>query len=159
VVLETLLGGVLGSVARLAPEVLSVLDKKNERKHELAMLAASIEADKLKAANALQQTQLDGDIKFNASAMTGLIESIKAQAAPSGVKWIDGLTASVRPVLTYWWCLVLYTAALTAQAWELKAAGLTYAATMVAVWGSEEKTIVASMLSFWFISRVIEKKK
>lgn len=157
-VLETLLGGVLGGVARLAPEIMSIIDKRHERKHELAMLAANLEADKIKAANALQQTVTEGAIKFDASAMTALVESVKAQSAPSGVRIIDGMTASVRPVLTYWWCLVLYTAAMVAQAWELKAAGLSYAAVMVSVWGTEEKAIVSSMLTFWFISRVIDKR-
>lgn len=35
-VLDPIMGGALGAVARLAPEVLGFFDKRAERKHELA---------------------------------------------------------------------------------------------------------------------------
>ena len=35
--LDAIFGGILGGVARLAPEVLNFFDKKNERKHEIAL--------------------------------------------------------------------------------------------------------------------------
>jgi hypothetical protein len=35
--IDALAGGVVGALARLAPEVLSILDKRNERKHEKEM--------------------------------------------------------------------------------------------------------------------------
>ena len=41
--LETLFGGLLGGLFRLAPEFLKWLDRKGERAHELALLNAEME--------------------------------------------------------------------------------------------------------------------
>jgi len=50
--IETLLGGLLGGVFRLAPEVLRWFDRKAERDHELAMQDKALDFEKLPAPNA-----------------------------------------------------------------------------------------------------------
>ena len=46
--IETLLGGLLGGVFRLAPEVLKWFDRKSERGHELAMQDKALEFDRMR---------------------------------------------------------------------------------------------------------------
>jgi len=41
--LESLFGGLLGGLFRLAPEILKFLDRKSERKHEIALLKAEMD--------------------------------------------------------------------------------------------------------------------
>src|SRR5690606_9273658 len=41
--MEPILGGLLGGVARLAPEILKFFDRRNERKHELALAEHQLE--------------------------------------------------------------------------------------------------------------------
>ena len=48
--IETLLGGLMGGLFRLAPEVLKWLDRKGERGHELAMQDKALEFEKLRGA-------------------------------------------------------------------------------------------------------------
>lgn len=151
--IETLLGTLFGGAFRLAPEVLKWLDRKNERAHELSMFDKQLDADKLKASQALQMAETQNEGALSLAEVNALVEATKAQATPSGVPFIDGLNASVRPVVTYWWVIVLYTAALIAQFILLKAQGTSTVESILKLWGTEEKTIVASLLSFWFVDR------
>ena len=50
---ETLFGGLLGGLFRLAPEVLKWLDKKDERSHELSMLDKEMAFAQIKAEQAM----------------------------------------------------------------------------------------------------------
>lgn len=55
--IETLLGGLLGGVFRLAPEILKWLDRQGERGHELAMQDKALEFEKLQAGSSLDGVQ------------------------------------------------------------------------------------------------------
>jgi len=156
--MEVLLGSLLGGVLRLIPEWLASKTKAKELDHEIKLLEKNMEFEKLKAANSLQTLREEGAQASDAGALAALAESIQAQGRPSGVRWIDGLSASVRPVLTYWWCLVLYTAALVSKGVLMYNLTDNLAVTIDMLWGEDEKAIVSSMMMFWFVGRVCPKK-
>jgi hypothetical protein len=56
----TLLGGALGAVARLLPELGRLWEAASQRKHEREMLALQMEADKLRAELAMQTMEKQG---------------------------------------------------------------------------------------------------
>ena len=155
---ETVLGGAVGGLFRLAPEVLKWLDRKNERGHELAMFQKQLDADKLRAELAMQQTQLEGQIVLDGKGLDAFTEAVRGQAAMAAAAggWVAALSASVRPVLTYYWCIGLYTAALTAQFVTLLHGGAAAVDAILSLWGPDEKAIVASMITFWFLDRVMK---
>ena len=111
--IETLLGGLLGGAFRLAPELLKWLDRKGERGHELAMQDKALEFEKLRGAQRMAEIGASADAAWNTGAIEALKEAVAAQGRPSGVKWADALSTSVRPVITYWF-MALYCAAKTA---------------------------------------------
>lgn len=156
--MESLLGGLLGGVLRLIPEWMNARVKAKELDHEIKLLEKNMEFEKLKAASSLQTLRETGEQASDAGAMTALLENIRAQGKPSGVAWVDALSASVRPVLTYWWCLVLYTAALISKGVLMYGVTDNIAVTIDMLWGAEEKAIVSSILMFWFVGRTIPKK-
>ena len=146
-----LLGGLFGGLFRLAPEVLKFVDRKDERKHELSMLDKNIEADKLK-----MQQQLDlGQQQITIQEIAGIVEGVKVQGEKSGVKWIDGINSLMRPILTFWWCIVLYTGAIVAQYVAIVQAGTAYLPAIVEIFGPTEKAIAMSIISFWFVDRAL----
>ena len=114
--LDILSGGILGSifggVFRLAPEVLKWMDKKNERQHELNMfkfqcdLEAQRGQQKLAEIGAQREAAIDVGVMdaFN-NAITQQAEMVKAAGG-----WVASLSASVRPVVTYWAILQGYFA-------------------------------------------------
>jgi len=52
---------------------------------------------------------------------------------------------------------VLYSVALVARFWVLVHAGTSNLDAIVLLWGADEKAIVASIISFWFVDRALRK--
>ena len=57
IMLETLLGGILGGFLRLVPELLKWLDRAGERKHELCMQDKALEFERLRGAGRMAELQ------------------------------------------------------------------------------------------------------
>jgi hypothetical protein len=155
--LETLLGGLLGGVFRLAPEVLKLVDAKNERKHELAMQDKALEFEKVRGAQKMEEIGAQADSAWNTGAMTALVESIKGQSEKTGVKWADALSTIMRPIITLQWVVILYPAALVAGFSLAVGAGTPPLEALTSTFGAEEKAIAAAILNFWFLGRVLDK--
>lgn len=155
--IETILGTVCGGLFRMAPEILKWMDRKDERAHELAMFDKQLAADKMRGdqAQALATTQADASI--GVAEIQAIIEATKAQAVQTGIKWVDAFNAAMRSILTFYWCVVLYTAALIAQFATLIGQGATNTEAILSLWGPQEKAIVASMIAFWFVDRSLRK--
>lgn len=154
---ETLVGTLFGGLFRMAPEILKWMDRKDERKHELSMFDKQLEADHMKGDQALAQINANAAAAMGAGEIQALIEATKAQAVPSGIRWVDGINSLMRPLITFWWVVVLYTAALVAQYLFLIDGGSSMAAAILKLWGVEEKALVASIVSFWFVDRSLRK--
>lgn len=156
--LITLLASLGGGIFRMLPEILNFFKSKEDMKHEQAMFTMQLEADKLKYQSNLAQTQEQNAGATSLAEITALIEATKAQAIVTGVKWVDAISSLMRPLLTLWWCIILYSSALIANFLVLLQAGMTLTTAMIAVWGPDEKAICASMISFWFVDRCLRKK-
>jgi hypothetical protein len=71
-------------------------------------------------------------------------------AQPSGVKWVDGLRASVRPMITYAF-FALFAAVKGSGLYLLIAVeGLALAQALPQVWDGETAALFAAVVSFWF---------
>src|SRR5690349_13526404 len=102
--MDPIIGGALGAIARFAPEVLGFFDRKDKRKHELAVLAANRTVEQIKA---------DGE--FRTKSLEALNSAITTQGQVTGVKWVDAVNALIRPIITIQWVIVLYPMALALQ--------------------------------------------
>lgn len=156
-ILETLAGSALGFVGRFAPELLKFFDQKDERKHELARLDKELAADRQRAELNIRAIETQGAADATAGDIALLAEALRAQAAPTGVKWVDALNAFVRPFLTLYWCVVLYTAVLIARLVILLGQGVPAADALVSLWGPNEVALVAAMMAYWFADRSLRK--
>lgn len=156
--IEAILGSALGGVFRLVPEVLKWSDRKNERVYEFKRMEQQLLIDKHRASMALDQTKVEGEIKLDLKELDALKSAVKGQTemAIAAGGFMLKLSASVRPFLTYYWCVILYTAALTAQFILLREANSTLD-SIILLWGPNEKAIVASIFTYWFIDRTLKK--
>lgn len=153
--MEALIGGAIGALARLAPEVLKVLDRKNERTHELAMNQHQLELVKIQGNLKLDTEQLAAD-----SAQT--IEGIKAiQSAyenmKTGFKFADTVSALVRPWVTFM-IVHVWLAVKVAAYVQLTNTGLTWDVAIQSIWGPEDMGVFSGVLNFWFLGRVFDKR-
>jgi len=154
--IETLLGGLLGGVFRLAPEVLKWFDRRGERGHELAMQDRALEFEKLRGAQKMSEIGAAADTAWNTGAIEALKEAVAAQGRPSGVRWADALSVSVRPVITYWF-MALYCAAKTAAFIGAVTAGAAWSAAILHAWTEADQALWAGVLNFWFLGRVFDR--
>ena len=154
--IETLLGGLLGGAFRLAPEVLKWLDRRSERGHELAMQDKALEFERLRGTQRMAEIGASADAAWNTSALQALQEAIAAQGQRSGVAAADALSASVRPVITYWF-MALYCAAKTAAFIAAVTAGADWGAAVLHAWTEADQALWAGVLNFWFLGRVFDR--
>jgi len=154
--IETLLGGLLGGAARLAPEVLKWLDRNNERGHELAMQDKALEFEKLRGASRMAEIGAQSDAAWNTGAMEALKEAVIAQARPSGVAWVDALSSTVRPVITYL-LVALYSAVKIATFAGALIGGTGFGTALVMAWTEADQALLSGVVNFWFMSRVWER--
>ena len=154
--IETLLGGLLGGAFRLAPEILKWLDRKGERGHELAMQDKALEFEKLRGAQRMDEIGAAADGAWNTGAIEALKEAVAAQGQRSGIAWADALSASVRPVITYWF-MALYCAAKTATFAAGVSAGAGWGDAILHAWTDADQALWAGVLNFWFLGRVFDR--
>lgn len=153
-----ILSFVFGGIFRLAPELMKWLDKKDERKHELAMMDKQMDADRLRAEAALKQIELEGELSLGKAEIDAIIAATRAQGQKSGVKWIDGFNSLLRPLIAFWWVIVLYSGSLCVQfyalVWKFNE---TVPTAVLTVFGDQEKAIALSIIGFVFVDRAIRR--
>lgn len=163
-----LLSLIFGGVFRLAPSVMDWFHKGQDNAHELAMVDKQIELAKAQSAQKIAEVKAAGeDARATLAAQTdsttegawagALADAIKAQSAMTGVKWVDALNQSVRPVITYWWCLFLYTAAKSVTVVVALQARLPLAQFAPILVSDFDKAVIGSILGFWFVDRALRK--
>lgn len=152
--LEMLGGGLL----RLAPEVLKVLDRKNERTHELEMTRLSIEADRARAEAQIKIQESQADSAFNVGALQALVESIRAQGTATGNRIVDGISALVRPTITFCY-FGLYALCRVASIWILMRSNASSSEIVTAAWTAQDMEVLGGILSFWFLDRILTRAR
>lgn len=150
-VLETIAGGLMGGLFRLAPEVLKFFDRDNERKHELAMFDKQLEMERLtidsKVAIAQERTYGQG--------LEALTEALKGESKRTGIAWVDAVSSLVRPVVTYWFMAIYMMIKTTAIVMVVNDSG--WVAAMDTAWTANDAALLAGILNFWFLGRVFER--
>lgn len=154
-----LLGSIFGGLFRLAPEVLKFFDKKNERQHELSMFDRQCELESKRSAQRLQEIGAVHGMAVDSGvigAMTAAIDQ-QAEMVKAAGGWAAKLSASVRPVVTYWvlfiWSFVHVWYAY--NAWANGSAPLEVFKTMMS---ADFSALLAGTVNYWFLDRTLAKR-
>lgn len=153
-IVESLLGGLIGGLLRLAPEVLKFFDRKAERTHELAMANVEVAIAEKKLEYGMRQTEAQIDI----ATLDAMGEALRGQAEMSkeGGKIISAISALVRPIVTYWF-VALYSIHKIALMFAASGTGETWQQVFTTTWGEQDWSIFSMILVFWFVGRVHER--
>jgi len=139
----TLIGSALGFATSFLPKIVDYFQRKEDNKHELAMLEAM-------AKNKREEMALDAQIRE--------VETIhEHDARISGGKFIDSLRASVRPVITYLFVALFIFVEVSAYLIMLDK-GVSALEASQMVWSAEINGLFAAIISFWFGGRTFGKK-
>ena len=145
-----------GGLLRLAPEALKIYDAKNERKHELAMLEAEGRIAKEKAEAAMRETEA----RMTIAELDAIGEALKEQGstAQAAGKIVAGISALVRPFVTYLFVIAYATVKIAAFVLALDQGG-EWKAVLTSMWGEDDMAVLNMILSFWFVGRVYERTR
>lgn len=146
----------MGGVFRIIPEVMKLLDAKNEREHELQMLGKEMDFAKIKGEISMreQENVLMG------SELTAMTEAIKEQGETARVagKFVAALSALVRPLVTYWF-VILYSGVKIASMAMAIDDGENWKEVLINSWTKDDMAMLGLLLTFWFTGRVWERNK
>lgn len=151
--MEPLIGGAIGAIARMAPEVLKFFDRKNERKHELAVADQQMELIRLQ-----EHMKLDSDrIQADSQQLVAGLDAIKTayESQKTGFKFADTVSALVRPGVTY--LVVGFWALVKVAAYSQLSDTLPWDVAVRTLWGDNDWALFAGIINFWFLGRVFEK--
>jgi hypothetical protein len=160
---EMLSGGILGSifggVFRLAPEVLKWLDKKNERQHELLMFSRQCDLEQLRGAQKLAEIGAQREAAMDVGVMDAFNNAITQQAemVKAAGGWVASLSASVRPVVTYW-VLFVWSFIHVWFAWNAWLAGAPAVEVFKTMMTPDFSALLSGTINYWFLDRTLSKR-
>lgn len=147
----TLLGSLLGFVSSTIPSIFDFFKQKRDQAHELAMVELQQKGAAAAATQALDLANVNADIREFEAAQ-------KSQSVKTGT-WVDALTASVRPVITYCLFGVFAFVKIKTALVVFAVPGLSTLTQLGMVWDPETQAIWSAIISFWFGSRSLEKMR
>jgi hypothetical protein len=160
---ELLSGGIFGSliggVFRLAPEVLKFLDKKNERGHELEMFNRQCELEAQRGQQKMAEIGAQHEATVDAGVMNAFNAAIESQTemAKAAGGWAASLSASVRPVVTYW-ILLVWSCVHLWMAYSSWRTGMEPTEVFKLMMSADFSALVSGTLNYWFLDRTLAKR-
>ena len=159
----TLVSTFLSFLAGGLPKILSIFQDRQDKKHELALVAAQKERELALAERGfLAQARVE-EIKLEQIQTQTAAEERQAlyqhdvEIGKGASQWMINLRASVRPVVTYIFVLEL-VALNIAGVWYAYTTGIPIAVAMENVFSDDEMLILSSIIAFWFGTQAFQKK-
>lgn len=154
-----ILGSLLGGVFRLAPELMKLWDRANERKHEREMFGLQCDLEKQRGQQKLDEIGAQHQMNLDG----GIIDAFKlaidqqTEMAKAAGGWIAGLSASVRPFITYWvWAL--YSAAFGVLMWTTWEATKDPEKLARLILTPDFVALLCGITNYWFVDRSLAKR-
>ena len=152
----TAISAVIGFLGSIVPAILKMFQQRQDNKHELAMMEAQVNAQKILGQQRLEEVGIKADV----DEALAVLES--AKPITTGVKWADAFVSiynsSVRPTVTYaffiMYALVKYS---NYQSMKSFYSNLTWYAVVDKMWTEADMAIFCTIISFWFGSRAMGK--
>ena len=159
----TMISTFLSFLAGGLPKILQIFQDRQDKKHELALVAAEKERELALAERGFVAQARVEEIKLEQIQTQTAGEERQAlyqhdmEIGKGASQWMINLRASVRPVVTYIFVLEL-VAINIAGVWYAYNTGVPFAAAMAEVFSDDEMLILSSIIAFWFGTQAFAKK-
>jgi hypothetical protein len=161
-----LIGVLGGGLFRLAPLLFDFLKRKQDNGHELSLLQLNLDLEKQRGLNREAEIREIGAAGEQMAWAQGLVEALKnATPAPivdQGSWWLNflnGINVSVRPFLTYWWCIVLHTGNKLLLTYIAISEKTPIKELSPIIYTDFDRGVVGSIIGFWFVDRALRGNK
>jgi hypothetical protein len=159
----TMVSTFLSFLAGGLPKILQIFQDRQDKKHELALVAAQKERELALiergfiAQARVEEIKLEQIQTQTAAEERQALYSHDVEIGKGASQWMINLRASVRPVVTYIFVLEL-VAINIAGVWYAYNTGVPFAAAMAEVFSDDEMLILSSIIAFWFGTQAFGKK-
>jgi hypothetical protein len=159
----TMISTFLSFLAGGLPKILQIFQDRQDKKHELALVAAQKERELALAERGFIAQARVEEIKLEQVQVQSAAEERVAlyqhdmEIGKGASQWMINLRASVRPVVTYIFVLEL-VAINIAGVWYAYNTGVPFAVAMAEVFSDDEMLILSSIIAFWFGTQAFGKK-
>ena len=159
----TMISTFLSFLAGGLPKILQIFQDRQDKKHELALVAAQKErelalAEKGFIAQArVEEIKLEQIQTQTAGEERQALYAHDIEIGKGASQWMINLRSSVRPVVTYIFVLEL-VALNVAGVWYAYTTGIPFGVAMDNVFSDDEMLILSSIIAFWFGSQAFAKK-
>jgi len=161
----SIISGILGFATSGLPSLLGFFQQKGDQKHEREMAKMQNEQALLMAQQGFKSQEKIEEIRLQeveaqtyAQEREALYEhdaKLVSEASP----WVKTLNASVRPIVAFTFVGLLVFVDVAGFIWAVKSTGGFTPEAMDTIFSSDEMSIVASIIGFYFGSRTWEKKR
>ncbi len=142
----TLLATLVGFISSAFPDLLKIWRDAADRKHELTILKMQMEQQAQGHSQRLEEINAQADI----SETRALYRTYS-----TGIRWVDALNGTVRPVLAYTFFLLYFVI----KCMQFAVVDLSNPLPwhMATLWSVEDQAIFAGIISFYFGQRAMSK--
>jgi hypothetical protein len=159
----TLISTALSFLMGGLPKLLDFFQDKSDKSHELQLAQLQMERElKMMEAGFAAQARVE-EIRTEQVAMETQAQERTAmyqhdiEIGKGASQWVINLRASVRPMVTYLFVLLLIVVDI-ASIWWAWQSGAAFAESIVLIFDSDEMQILASIIAFWFGTQAFSKK-
>jgi hypothetical protein len=158
----TLISTALSFLMGGLPKLLDFFQDKGDKKHELELARMQMERELQMAERGYQAQARIEEIKTEQVAMETQAQERSAMYAhdieigKGASQWVVNLRASVRPMVTYLFVLLLIIVDV-ASIWWAWSSGASFAESIILIFDSDEMQILASIIAFWFGTQAFKK--
>ncbi len=155
----------LGLLGSAFPDFIKMFRDGRDRAHELALLKLQMEYDREKLAAGREAAMAEHAYKLQEIMVTErqvLNHGAGTADGAVGIAWVDALSGSVRPVITYCFFALYFVVKLcqfrllldAALPWQV---AMSAPQALVGLWSEDDMGIFAAVIAFWFGSRALGK--
>ena len=159
----TLISTLTSFLAGGLPKLLTIFQDRQDKKHELALMAAQKEKElALIERGYLAQAKVE-EIKLEQVSLQTAMEERTAlyqhdmELGKGASQWVINLRASVRPVITYGMFLLLVFVDIAGFVYALRM-GTDFQVMLDYMWDEDTQIIWSSVIAFWFGTQAFSKK-
>lgn len=145
----TLIASAIGFLSSAFPDMMRLYKDKKDKAYEIEIMKLKMESQRLGQQGQLQEI----DKKAQISEQNSLYQHASIS---SGIKWVEGIKSSVRPIVTYCF-FALFAIIKIATLVALFQEGASIAQGFVYLWDEDTKALFSAIISFWFGHRALEK--
>jgi len=144
-----------GAFTRLFGGVFEYFTTKQNNQHELDMIDKQIALATVQHSQKMEEISAQGEADVDVEWAKALDTAL--QPVKTGVPFIDGLNAAIRPIMAIWWCLVMYTVYKGFIIYAAATANTPASQMATIIVSSFDLDIVGSIIGFWYVDRHLRK--